>query len=569
MKRFWPFLREHRLWIAFLILMLLVIDAGEVLQPYLIKTGIDQAVLTGDSEGLAAIVLLLVSLMLATFGLSALFHVSVLSLGQRLLMEIRSRMYAHLLKMPASYFDTTPGGKIITYLTGDVEAVRQFLSEGLVSVVGDLLKVAVILSAMLMINWRLALMVFLSIPLFLGVTALFRRSIRSGYRGVRKANAQLNTQIEETLSGITEIHQFDCIGSSRRQFTRMNRTYLKSYLKVVVAYALYFPMIEIVSTLALIITLLAGHQGMGRTVRVGELFAFFTYIHMFFRPLRQLAENFNTFQSAMAAAERIFNFLDEAPVEDGGLEVRTDGQYLIETKGLSFSYKPGEPVLREITLNIPKGETVAFVGVTGSGKTTLVKLLARLYDVNRGQIRLAGQEIMDLDIRSLRKIMTFVTQDPVLFPGSIAENIAMFSTAYRAKDIESAARLVGLLPLLERKELGLNSLIDNSGDGFSLGEKQLIAYARALLRNPELLILDEATSRIDSNTEKLIEEATRKVIRGRTTIMIAHRLSTIRMADRVFLFHQGRLEEEGSHEELISRGGKYARLYRLQQEMLD
>lgn len=569
MKRFWPFLREHRLWIAFLILMLLVIDAGEVLQPYLIKTGIDQAVLTGDSEGLVAIVLLLVSLMLATFGLSALFHVSVLSLGQRLLMEIRSRMYAHLLKMPASYFDTTPGGKIITYLTGDVEAVRQFLSEGLVSVVGDLLKVVVILSAMLMINWRLALMVFLSIPLFLGVTALFRRSIRSGYRGVRKANAQLNTQIEETLSGITEIHQFDCIGSSRRQFTRMNRTYLKSYLKVVVAYALYFPMIEIVSTLALIITLLAGHQGMGRTVRVGELFAFFTYIHMFFRPLRQLAENFNTFQSAMAAAERIFNFLDEAPVEDGGLEVRTDEQHLIETKGLSFSYKPGEPVLREITLNIPKGETVAFVGVTGSGKTTLVKLLARLYDVNRGQIRLAGQEIMDLDIRSLRKIMTFVTQDPVLFPGSIAENIAMFSTAYRAKDIESAARLVGLLPLLERKELGLNSLIDNSGDGISLGEKQLIAYARALLRNPELLILDEATSRIDSNTEKLIEEATRKVIRGRTTIMIAHRLSTIRMADRVFLFHQGRLEEEGSHEELISRGGKYARLYRLQQEMLD
>jgi len=569
LKRFWPFLRVHRLWLIVLLLLLLLIDLAAVLQPYLFKLGIDYAVMTNHHEGLNRIAAFLIFIMLFSFAASSVFQISIMALGQRLLMEIRARMFAQLLRLPSSYFDTTPGGRILTYLTSDVEAVRQFISEGLVAVTGDLLKVFIILMAMLLINWQLALMVFISIPLFLIVTALFRRTIRNGYRGVRSANAQLNTLVEETVSGITEIHQFDCEVYSKEIFAVANRSYLHSFLRVVVAYAVYFPMIEVVSSLALGIALYVGHLGMNRFVMVGEMFAFFTYIHMFFRPLRQLAENFNTFQSAMAAAERLFTFLDESLVRDGGSALPSkSGQNLIELCHLSFAYKPNEPVLKDINLTILKGETVAFVGVTGSGKTTLVKLLARLYESNPGEICLGGQDIRTIDIKALRNEMAIVTQEPVLFSGTIAENIALFSDHFSIDQIRSAAELVGLCPLLGKRQLGLETLIESSGEGLSLGEKQLIAYARALLRNPTILILDEATSRVDAETEKVIEVATRKVISGRTTILIAHRLSTIHMADRILFLHQGRLEETGSHDELMAANGLYASLYRLQRDML-
>ncbi len=569
LKRFWPFLRRHRLWLAWLILMLLLIDCAAVLQPYLVKLGIDRAVVTGDDAALNRLVGLLVAIMLLSLAVSAVFQISIMALGQQLLKEIRSRMHAQLLRLPAAYLDKTPAGRILTYLTSDVEAVRQFISEGLVSVIGDLLKVVIILGAMVLINWRLALLVFLTIPLFLTVTALFRRSIRSGYRGVRQANAQLNTQVEETISGITEIHQFDCAAHSRRQFDQVNRTYLQSFMRVVVAYAVYFPMIELVSTLALCITLFAGHHGMNRFVQVGEMFAFFTYIHMFFRPLRQLAENFNTFQSAMAAAERIFSFLDEPLAADDGNELPGwTEENLIELRRLSFAYRADEPVLHDISLTVRRGETVALVGVTGSGKTTLVKLLVRLYESAPGQIRLAGRDIQTLDIRALRSMMAIVTQESILFSGTVAENITLFDSRYSPQQVAAVADQVGLAALLSKRELGLDTMIENGGENLSFGEMQLIAYARALLRNPAILILDEATSRVDAETEKLIEAATRQAISGRTTILIAHRLSTIHMADRILFLHQGRLHEQGNHEQLMSQNGLYARLYRLQRDML-
>lgn len=565
--RLLPYVKRYSLLSTLALLLMLLVGLVSVLHPYLIKVGIDQYITNGDLPGLWHTAILLLLAMLGNFGFSVLFEYTIQYLGQRMLLDLRLDLFRHVLNLSSDYFDRTPVGKTLTHITNDVEAVRAFISEGIVTVMGELLKVGFILVAMLLINFKLALLTFLTIPLFFLATLFFRKSIRTGYRGVRQANGEINTTLVESITGIREIIQFNYQDTGKALFEASNRRYLEAYLKVVQAYALYFPILEIVSNLSLMIVLLYAHLRLGVSVQVGEIFAFFSYINMFFRPLRELAEKFNMFQSAMAASERIFQLLDQKPTVTNNRQPRRIGQPFrgkIVFDRVTFAYKPGTPVLQDVSFAIEPGESVALVGYTGSGKTTIINLLNRFYDVQSGSILIDGIDIREYDISGLRRQIAVVPQDPFLFTGTIADNISLHDPTVTEQQIREASRQVNVHKLVEHLPQGYREAVLEEGKKLSVGQKQLLSFARAVVRRPAILVLDEATANIDSETEHYIEAATRELISGRTAIIIAHRLATIRMVNRIIVLHKGRLVEQGNHAALLKKDGIYRRLYHLQ-----
>jgi len=566
LRRLLRYVRHHLLLAVVVLVFMLGFNFLSVLQPYLIKVGIDENVANQDLAGLQHTVLLLGGALLGAFICQFLFSVLVQWLGQKLLFDLRLDLLGKVLDLSSDYFDRTPVGKTLTNVTNDVEAIREFISEGIVTVIAELLKVLIISVAMFLLNYRLALLAFITIPLFVLATAVFRRSIRTGFRGVRKANAEINTTLNETITGIREIKLFNVAGRAQENFAAHNRHYLAAYLKTVHSYALYFPILTVVSNLSMMIILFYGHFAMGLTVKVGEIFAFFAYINMFFMPLRQLAEKFNMFQSAMAAAERVFRLLDE-PVtirsrQDAAVSRPVKGE--IEFRNVAFRYNPDSPVLQDLSFRIRPGERVALVGHTGSGKTTITSLLNRLYDIQSGSILLDGEDIRRYDLHDLRHQIATVPQDVFLFTGKLGENISLFQPGISRADIEEAARKVHLDRFIRLLPLGYDQNVLEEGKLLSAGQKQLLSFARALVRRPAIIILDEATANVDSATEQLIEDAIHTLLRGHTAIIIAHRLSTIRAVDRILVLDRGRLVEEGNHDTLMSRRGVYHDLYRMQ-----
>ena len=567
MKRLFPYIKNYRFLVVLSLLLMIGFNTAGVIQPYIFKTGIDNDVARGDIRGLWNTALIFFIIMLSGFIFNVLFNYSIQYLGQRLLFDIRLDLYKHMLRLSKVYYDRTPVGKTLTNITSDVEAIRQFISEGIVLVLGDLLKVFLILIAMLLVNPKLALLVFITLPFFAAVTIFFRKSIRTGYQGIRRANAEMNTSLVETITGIREIIQFNYQNQSRNNFDRSNRNYLNAFLKVVHAYSLYFPTLEIVSNCSLIIILLYSHSALGINLQVGEIFAFFTYINMFFRPLRQLAEKFNMFQSAMAAAERIFRLFDrKIKIKDGSVRRRKDGLKAgkIVFDRVNFSYSQDTPVLRDVSFVIKPGENIALVGYTGSGKTTVANLINRLYDVTSGSIFIDDVRINDYNLYDLRKQISTVSQDPFLFKGTVTENISLNDPSIPPEKIVPSTQAVYADQFINRFPSKYDENVLEEGKRLSTGQRQLISYARAIVREPSILILDEATSNIDSETEKQIEAATRNIIKNRTSIIIAHRLSTIRMVDRIFVLHRGKLVEEGNHTELLKKRGIYYKLMQTQ-----
>ena len=572
LSRLLPYLKGHMSLLVFSLFFMLVIDITSVLHPYLVKIGIDQNVAAKDWEGLQQTCLLLGIILFGNFLFSVAFNYSVQYLGQRLLFDLRLDLFKKVLNLSNDYFDTTAVGKTLTNVTNDVEAIRQFISEGIVTVIGDLFKIAFILIAMLWVNFTLALLAFTTIPFFVLATAFFRKSIRSGYRGVRKANAEINTALVETITGIREIHQFNSQEQSKRTFGEYNRHYRDAFLKVVHSYSLYFPVLEIVANVSMVIIFLYTHVALGYSLRVGVIFAFFSYINMFFRPLRQLAEKFNMFQSAMAAAERAFKLL-ERPVTITNAPapklVQSSFRGKIVFDRVNFAYKSDAPVLKNVSFTIQPGEKVAIVGYTGSGKTTITNLLNRLYDIQSGAIRIDGINIQEYDLSGLRKQIATVPQDIFLFTGTVAENISLHDPQITRKNIEYAAQQVYADRYIERLPAKYDENILEEGKLLSVGQKQLLSFARAFVRNPSFIILDEATSNIDSETEALIEAGVKNLFDGRTAIIIAHRLSTIKSVDRILVLHKGELVEEGTHESLLQSGGLYRQLYEMQAFLLN
>ena len=566
-KRLSPYLKHHYGLLALAFLLMLGLDISGVLHPYLIKVGIDQNVIAGDLEGLTRTCILLGIVLTSNFVFFVLFNYTVQYLGQRLLFDLRLDLFGKVLALSNDYFDVTAVGKTLTNVTNDVEAIRQFISEGIVMVVGDLLKLVLILIAMLFLNFGLALFAFVTIPFFLLATIAFRKSIRGGYRGVRKANSEINTSLVETITGIKEIHLFNHNDQSKKTFDGYNHHYLDAFLNVIHSYSLYFPVIEIVSNVSMIIILLYSHFVVGRTLEVGVIFAFFSYIHMFFKPLRQMAEKFNMFQSAMAAAERIFTLLDR-PITitnyPQAKQINGHFQGEITFDRVNFAYTPGTPVIRNVSFTIKPGEKVAIVGHTGSGKTTIINLLNRLYDVQQGEVLIDGVNIKEYDMAGLRNQIATVPQDVFLFTGTIAENIALHDPKIHRKEIEDAAQQVYADRYIERLPQQYDEHILEEGKLLSVGQRQLLSFARAFVRKPSIIVLDEATSNIDSETESLIEAGVKNLLDGKTAIIIAHRLSTIKSVDRILVMHKGELVEDGDHDTLLQQGGLYKQLYEMQ-----
>ena len=567
LKRFYPYLKKSTALAIFSFILMITTNLAAVLQPYFIKIGIDKDIANRDWPGLLDTVFVLGIIMAAGFIFQFLYNLAIQFLGQRLLYDLRLDLFKKLLTLSQDYFDRTPVGKTLTNITNDVESVRQFISEGVVTVAGEMLKVIFIFAAMLMVNVRLAVLAFVTIPLFVVATLFFRNRIRSGYTEVRRANAQINTMLMESITGINEINLFNYQASSRRRFNEANRNYLKAFLQVVNSYSLYFPVIELVTNTGMILVLLFAHFQLGISILVGEIFIFFAYIQMFFRPLRQLAEKFNMFQSAMAAAERIFNLMDQKSrlaEEYGPVKDRLDIKGNICFKSVNFSYLEKQPVLKNVSFTIHQGERVALVGTTGSGKTTVIKLINRLYDVDSGSITVNGTDIREYPLRELRSSITTVPQDVFIFTGNTQENISLYDADITRNQVVNAARQVNLDSAIRQLPGAYDENLLEEGKSLSSGQKQLLSFARAFVRESNIIILDEVTANIDSGTEALIQDATKKLIAGKTAIIIAHRMSTIKLVDRILVFHMGELVGEGTHSQLMKENGIYAQYYRMQ-----
>ena len=573
--RLWKYAKKQRSAIVFSVSMLLLTNAVNVVHPYVLKVGIDEGLENSDIRILVYASIVLVIMLIVGFFVNVLLNYSIQKLGQKLIKSIRIDLTKKLLTLPKSYFDKTPTGKLLTLLTNDVESIRAFLANGVVSIFGDLITIIFIVSIMLYISPLFTGMVLVTVPAFAIATYAFKVSLRKGYRGVRRSNSVMNTLLVESITGIREILLFNHRKNSIDSFDKANKDYRQSFISIVKSYSLYFPLIEAVSSLSMIGILFASHFIFGKTATIGDIFAFFIYINMLFRPLRDLAEQFNTLQSAMSGGERIFDFFDEEldnlesldlsrkkqPVSSQKAEL-LDGA--IEFQKVSFQYKKGEPVLRNISFRIEKGEKVAIVGSTGAGKSTITSLLTRLYKPNKGKILIGGQDIQKVSLEHVRKSIALIPQNVFLFTGNFFDNIQLTEDK-SLETIKTAAKQALINQEIEKRKDSYDSNVLEEGKSLSTGQKQLLSFARAFLKDCPTVILDEATASIDTKTEKKIEKALGKLLQNRSAIIIAHRLSTISMADRIIVMHRGRIVEQGTQKQLLRiPDGVYRKLHSMQ-----
>jgi ATP-binding cassette subfamily B protein len=569
------------------IVCLLLNSSLQVLGPLLTKTAIDRYLApTGERyapwvesrlpadalSGLAFIALLYLSTIVLSFVFDFSQQYLMQWTGQRAMFDLRRNLLGKLQTLDLNYYDTNPVGRMVTRVTTDVDALNELFSAGLVTIFGDLLVLVFIVVTMFRLSPPLTLLLLLVIPVSIAVVVVFRRSVTSANRQIRVAVARINSYLQEHIAGMSVVQLFNREEKCMDEFREVNRRHVEAYRGAINAYGWFYPAVEFISTLAFA-GLLArgGWQVRENELSLGVLVAFFQYAVRIFRPIQDLSEKYNILQSAMAAAERIFQLLDtpvkvtSPPSPREFPAAGQNGEQAVEFDGVSFRYKDDSDwVLRDVSFRIEPGETIAVVGHTGAGKTTLISLLLRFYDVQQGAIRVGGADVRDLDPRELRRHFGVVLQDPHLFTGTIGGNIRLGTARITAEDLELAADQVNLSEFIKSLPEGFGYSVRERGAGLSTGQKQLISFARALAHNPQFLILDEATSSVDTETEIKVREALDRMVEGRTSLIIAHRLSTIQRADRIFVMHKGQLRETGSHQELLAQRGIYWRLYQLQ-----
>lgn len=582
MRRLLRYMRPYRTLVALAVSLLLANSALQIVGPLLTKMAVDRYLVpsgrpfstpldpylsadprTGVSQIAALYLAVLAAALLFEFAQVYLMNY----VGQRAMFDLRRELMTHLQRLDIGEFDRNPVGRLVTRVTTDVDVLNELFTSGLVTIAGDVLVLSFIIAAMLRLSWELTLVLLGAMPLVVLVTVMFRRTVAESYRRIRVAVARINAYLQERISGMAVVQLFNREERSRQEFERINREHMEAYKKAITAYGWFYPVVEFLGMLALA-SLLAygGFRIESGVLTLGVLVAFFQYGLRFFRPIQDLSEKYNILQAAMAASERIFKLLDTpvAVLPPPAPRPFPAGPARIEFDGVWFAYKDEEWVLRDVSFTVEPGETVAVVGHTGAGKTTLINLLLRYYDVQRGAIRIGGIDIREFDPRELRRHFGVVLQDPYLFTGTIEENIRLGTDGISPEQLEAAAEQVNLLDFIRSLPDGFRQPVHERGAGLSTGQKQLISFARALARNPRFLILDEATSSVDTETEMRVREALARMIEGRTSIIIAHRLSTIQRADRILVMHKGRLRETGTHQQLLALRGIYWKLYQLQ-----
>ena len=607
MRRLLGYLKPYT-WQVTIALTAIVLKAGaDVLGPYLIKVAVDRYMTHSPGAhsfldrwlssqpltGIGQISSIYLGLLGLSFFLDFLQTYFMQWTGQKVMFDLRKQIFRHLQQMHVGFFDKNPVGRLVTRVTTDVDALNEMFTAGVVAIFEDVFVLAGIIGTMLMVDWRLALLTFSVLPFIVFATMVFRRKVRDSYRRIRTAIARINSYLQEHVSGMTVLQLFNREKRAYSQFKEINAAHMLAFKDAILAYALYYPVVEILSALAIAMVIwFGGHQTLRGITTLGTLVAFMQYAIRFFRPIQDLSDKYNILQGAMASAERIFKLLD-AKVEVVTPEhpKKAVGPGRIEFDHVWFAYRnvPSESnegasahngarlpssgseettqpdwILKDVSFVVEPGETVAFVGHTGAGKTTIISLLLRFYDVQKGAIRIDGVDVREMDLNDLRRRFGVVLQDPFLFTGTLEQNIRLGSDWITDEQVATAAEEVNLGDFIRSLSNGFKEPVHERGSTLSTGQKQLISFARALAHDPKILILDEATSSVDTETEMKVREALTKLVEGRTSVVVAHRLSTIQRADKIIVMHKGKVRELGTHQQLLAQRGIYYKLYQLQ-----
>ncbi|HUX66560.1 MAG TPA: ABC transporter ATP-binding protein [Terriglobales bacterium] len=573
------YVRPYRWTVVFATIAAALQSATQIVGPYLNKVVIDRylfpspdahnlfgSYLPQDAfRGVATLGVLYLAILGVGFVLDFGQTYAMQWVGQHSMYDLRTQLFAHLQRLPISFFDHNPAGRLVTRVTNDVETLNDTISTALVALFDDVFVLTMIVVVMIRFNWQLSLITVGVLPAIFLATHYFRKAVRESYRRIRILVARINVFLQEHITGMAVVQAFNREEQAYREFEQINKGYCKAWVDAVFAYSVYYPVVEFLSILAVTLILwFGGLKVMHGTLTIGIVFAFIQYTQRFFRPIQDLSDKYNTLQSAMASSERIFKLLDAPldPVRPAAAVPLGPGR--IEFDHVWFAYAGEEWILRDVNFVVEPGSSLAIVGHTGAGKTTMISLLLRFYDVQQGRILLDGVDLRDYDLRQLRQRFGIVLQDPYLFTGTIADNIRMDDAGITEAQVQAAERDANLADFLATLPQGDATALRERGSGLSTGQKQLVNFARALAANPSILILDEATASVDTDTELKIREALNRMLAGRTSILIAHRLSTIQRADLILVLHKGVLREQGTHQELLRQHGIYWRLYRLQ-----